>query len=64
LAENSRLNFTVYDSRTKESFPVYGLQWNESRELVNFQTEDDLSGNVGGGSWREFTKHHRIQIGV
>jgi hypothetical protein len=63
LAENSRLNLVVTDTRTNETYPVYGLQWNETREIVNFQAEEDLSGSVGGGYWREFTKHHRIKIG-
>lgn len=58
------MNLVVIDTRTNESFPLFGLQWNEAREVVNFQTLGDLSGTVGGGSWREFTQWHRLRIGV
>jgi hypothetical protein len=55
-----QLNLVIYDTRTFDTFPVYGLQWNEAHELVNWQTTDDMNGSVGGGYWREFTKWHRI----
>lgn len=60
MAENSRLNLFIVDLQTSEQFEVYGLLLNEDREVVNWQTEEDLNGKVGGGSWREFTKWHRL----
>jgi hypothetical protein len=38
------------------------LQWNEDREIVNWQTAYDIDGYVNGGHWREFTKYHEIKI--
>jgi hypothetical protein len=57
------MNLIVID-RNGERFLVYGLQWNEDREIVNFQTLEDLNGTVGGNKerWREFTKYHVIKI--
>lgn len=64
MAQTTRMNLVVVDTRSNMAFPVFGLQWNEAREIVNFQTLEDINGWVGEESWREFTGWHRIQIGL